>query len=52
MSGVDRIRVLTRQYNYRHFPSRFGVGGYLSGERRVSPNTRVELALPTAVWET
>ncbi len=49
MSGVDHIRTLTRKYGYRLFPSRSGVETHLSGERWVSPNTRVELALHASV---
>ncbi len=33
MSGVDRIRALTRQYGYRRFPSRSSVEIHLWGER-------------------
>ncbi len=45
MSGVDHTRTLTREYSYRCFPSWSGIEIHLSGERRVSPNARVELAL-------
>ncbi len=51
MSGVDHIRALTREYSYRRFPSRPGIEIHLPGERRVSPNTRVELALHAPVCE-
>ncbi len=49
MNGVDHILTLTRQYNYRRFPSRYGVEIYLSGERWDFPNTRVDLALHASV---
>ncbi len=49
MSGVDHILTLTRQYNYRRFPSRYGVEIYLSGERWIFSNTRVDLALHASV---
>ncbi len=49
MNGEDHIRTLTRQYSYRHFPFWSGVEIHLSGERRVSPDTRVEQALHALV---
>ncbi len=49
MSGEDQIRALTSQYSYRRFPFRSGVEIHLSGERRVSPDTRVEQALHASV---
>ncbi len=49
MSVEDQIRALTRQYSYRRFPFRSGVEIHLSGERRVSPDIRVEQALHASV---
>ncbi len=53
MSGVERIRVLTRQFNYRHFPSRFGVGDSpvrrAAGFSQYSGRTGVTYR---GVWET
>ncbi len=49
MSGVGHIRALTRRYSYRYLPSRSGVEIHLSGERRVSPKSRVEPALHALV---
>ncbi len=43
------VSTLTRQHNYRRFPSRSGVEIHLSGGRWVSPNTRVEPALHALV---
>ncbi len=49
MSGEDQIRALTRKDSYRRFLSRSGVEIHLSGERWVSPDTQVELALHASV---